>query len=148
MAKPLPETGKHGGDIWLSVDIGNVEIAQETVKEVCKAASPHNVEFSLREQKGIKQAVVASLCNEEDDQGNLTINPGSSNIFLHCSTDKIFLDTLADCETGKMNERFTEEFLQVGFKVEELKVEITNIADVNEIKGAITKRYHRYLKKN
>ena len=79
--------------------------------------------------------VIKKVLGEE-----VNIQPGSLHVVLHCSTDERFLEVLTDYESGKMKERLEEEFSKVGIKVKGLKVEIQNMADVNEIKEAMYRR--------
>jgi hypothetical protein len=81
------------------------------------------------------------LGGERDDQEIRGIRPGSLHVLLHCFTDERFLEVLADYESGRMKERLQDEFSQVGFKVEGLKVVIENAVEVNKTKEAINQRY-------
>ena len=91
----------------------------------------------------IETAVTQGVGGERDDQEVRGIRPGSLHVLLHCFTDERFLEVLEDYESGRMKERLQEEFLQIGIKVEGLKVEIENMVEVNETKEAINKRYDR-----
>jgi hypothetical protein len=97
--------------------------------------------------KLITDAVVKAFGGPRDDQEVRDIREGSLLVELHCFTDERFLEVLADYESGEIKKRLEEEFSQVGIKVEGLKVEIENLAEVNETKEAINKRYHRCMMK-
>ena len=163
MEKPLSDTVQSlsykleqpGGNILINVDTGNTEIAPEAVQRVCKTATPENVKGAVQEANEISRLALnadrnrlgqaaTNLGNEQDDQGQLKINPGSSNILLHCSTDERFLETLESYNSGKMKERSEEGFSRIGHKMKKLNVNIENVAEVNQTKEAIKKRYHRY----
>ena len=88
----------------------------------------------------VDAAVGRALGGKRDDPEVRGIRGGSLHVELHCFTDERFLEVLADYESGRMKERLQEELSQVGIKVEGLKVEIENIAEVKETKEAINKR--------
>ena len=137
---------KSGGELLIDINTDNVEV----VKEVCKTAiklSALYVGYQLL-RPVIDAAVKKALGGEREDQEVKDIKPGSLHVVLYCFTDERFLEVLTDYLSGKMKERLEEEFSQAGIKVKGLKVEIQNMAEVNEIKEAIYKRYHRcFMKK-
>ena len=121
------------------------EVARDVARDVCITAVSLGalyVSYKLVRPL-IETAVKRGLGGERDDQEVRGIRPGSLHILLHCLTDERFLEVLADYESGRMKERLQEEFSQIGIKVEGLKVEIENMAEVNERKEAINKRYAR-----
>ena len=120
-----------------------MEVSPETLKEVGKTVTTLGALYlSYRLLRPvIKAAVNKALGGERNDQETGDIKPKCLQVQLHCFTNKRFLEVLADYESGKMKERLQEEFLQVGIKVEGLKVEIQNMVEVNEIKEEISKRY-------
>ena len=141
-----------GGEFWINIATDNVEVAQDVLKTVrvvgktVVALGALYVGYKLLKPV-IESAVKRGLGGERDDQDVRGIRPGSLRVQLHCSTDERFLEVLADYESGRMKERLQEEFLQVGIKVEGLKVEIENMVEVNETKKAINNRYNRGFKK-
>ena len=153
MAESLLEAGKAlsanvtwnpaGGNFSINIGTDNVQVAQEVCKTVTKLGITLGaLYFAYKLLKPlIESAVTRSLGGERDDQEVGGIRPGSLHVRLHCFTDKRFLEVLADYESGRMKERLQEEFLQIGIKVEGLKVEIENMVEVNETKEAISKRY-------
>ena len=137
---------KSGGDLLIDISTDNVEVT----KILCKTAitlSALYVGYQLFKPV-VDAAVNKALGGERDDQEVKDIKPGSLHILLHCSTDERFLEVLTDYESGKMKERLEEEFSQAGIKVKGLVVTIKNIAEANETKKAIYKRYHRRRMKN
>ena len=130
---------KTGGDFFIDISTDNAEVALEVVKEVCKTATKLSalyVGYKLL-RPVVEGAVKKAFGGERDDQEVRDIKPGSLHVLLHCFTDERFLEVLADYESGKMKERLLEEFLQVGIKVEGLKVDIENMEEVNDTKKAI-----------
>jgi hypothetical protein len=156
MAESLLQTGKGlifsasskpGGEFSFSISTDSVEVALQVVKEVCKAATTLGalyVGYKLL-RPVIEGAVKKALGGERDDQEVRDIKPGSLHVLLSCVTDERYLEVLADHESGRMKERFQEEFSKVGIEVEGLKVEIENMAEVNERTEAVNKRYHDRL---
>ncbi len=144
------------GDFSFKISTDSVEVVRELCKtagevthDVCKTAITIGalyIGYKLTKPL-IKVAVKKALGGERDDQEVRAIEPGSLHVLLHCFTDKRFLEVLADYESGRMKERLLGEFSQVGIKVEGLKVEIENMAEVNETKEAINKRYSRCFMK-
>ena len=96
----------------------------------------------------IETAVTRGLGGERDDQEVRDIRPGSLHVLLHCFTDERVLQVLADYESGRMKQRLQKEFSHIGIKVQGLKVEIENMAEVNKTKEGINKRYARCFIKN
>ena len=141
-------SSKPGGELSINISTDNVEVALQIVKEVCKTATTLGalyVGYKLL-RPVVEGAVKKGLGGERDDQEVRDIRPGSLHVLLYCFTDERFLEVLSDYESGRMKERLQEEFFKVGMKVEGLKIEIENMADVNETKGAINKRYDTCLK--
>ena len=136
---------KPGGEFLIDISTDNV-----VAKEVCKTAITLSALYVVYQllRPVVDAAVKRALGGERDDQEVKDIKPGSLHVVLHCFTDERFLEVLTDYLSGKMKERLEEEFSQVEIKVKGLKVEIQNMAEVNEIKEAIYKRYHKCFMKN
>ena len=132
-----------GGEFSISIGTDNVQVVRDLCKTVTTLGALY-VGYKLIKPL-IESAVKKSLGDERDDTEVRGIRPGSLHVLLHCSTDERFLDVLADYESGSMRECLQKEFVHVGIKVEGLKVEIENMAEVNETKEAINKRYCRSL---
>ena len=137
---------KPGGEFLIDISTENVEVARELCRTTITLSALY-VGYQLL-RPAIDAAVKKALGGERDDQEVKDIKPGSLHVLLHCLTDDRFLEVLTDYESGKMKERLEEGFSWVGIKVKGLKVEIQNTAEVNEIKEAIYKRYHRCFMKN
>ena len=136
---------KFGGYFFFNISTDSPEVAVQVVDRVCKTATTLGalyVGYKLL-RPVVDGAVKKALGGERDDQGDPDIEAGSLHVRLHCFTDERFLEVLADYESGRMKERLQEEFSKVGIKVEGLKVEIENMAEVNETKEGINKRYDR-----
>ncbi|CAB4002968.1 Hypothetical predicted protein, partial [Paramuricea clavata] len=138
-----------GGGFSINITTDDVQVARdvcttlgEVARDVCKTVTTLGALYLgyklLRPL--IESAVKKCLGDERDDTEVRRIRPGSLHVLLGCLTDKRFLEVLKDYESGKMKERLQEEFSQIGIKVEGLKVEIENMAEVNETKEAINKR--------
>ena len=136
---------KSGGEFFIDISTDNVEVAKEVCKTAIKLSALY-VGYQLL-RPVIDAAVKKALGGERDDQEVKDIKPGSLHVVLHCFTDERFLEVLTDYLSGKMKERLEEEFLQVEHKVKGLIVMIKNMTEVNEIKKAIYKRYHRCVMK-
>ena len=134
---------KPGGEVSINISTDNVEVALQALKVVGKTATTLGSLYVSYEliRPIIKAAVKKALGGERDDQGDPDIKPGSLHVQLHCFTEERFLEVLADYETGKLTKRLLEEFSLAGIKVEELKVEIENMEEVNKTREAINKRY-------
>ena len=133
-----------GGKVSISVSTDNVEVAIQ----LCKTATTLGALYVGYQhiRPIVKAAVKKALGGDRDDQGDPDIKPGSLHVQLHCFSDKRYLQVLADYESGRMKERSEEEFSHVGIKVDGLKVEIENMAEVNKTKEAINKRYMAKVK--
>ena len=144
-----------GGSFTIKIITDNVEVAKEVAKEVGRAVDKLETTLKTVTTLGalyfgykllrpiIEGAVKRALGGERNDQEVTGIEPGSLHVQLHCLTDERFLEVLADCESGGINERLLEEFSLVEIKVEGLKVQIENMIEVNKTKEAINKRYSR-----
>ena len=88
-------------------------------------------------EKAIDGAISWTLGGERDDQRIGAIKPGSLHVLLHCLTDQRLLEILEDFECGTMKERLKKYFMEIGIKVEGLKVEIDNIEEVKKRKEQI-----------
>ena len=141
---------KPGGEVSINISTDNVEVAIQALKVVGKIATTLGALWVSYEliRPIIKAAVKKALGGERDDQGDPDIKPGSLQFQLRCFTEERFLEVLADYETGKIAKRLLEEFSLAGIKVEELKVEIENLEEVNKTKEAINKRYDICLMKS
>ena len=94
----------------------------------------------------IDNAVRRGLGGDRDDQEVQDPRPGSLHVLLYCKTDKRFLEVLKDYESGIMRERLENEFSKIKeIKMYGLKVEITNMDEVQETKEKIRKRYNLVL---
>ena len=134
---------KYGDGRELVIDISTDSL--RVVDRLCTTAITLGALYVGSEVvKNLIDLVIRTVLGE----GVKDITPGSLHVKLHCSTDERFLEVLTDYKSGKMKERLEEEFSQVGIKVKGLKVEIQNMAEVNEIKEAIYRRYHRRFIKN
>ena len=139
----LSISAKPGGEISINISTDKVEVAIEVLKVVGKGAAALGALYVGYEllKPVVNAAVKKALGGERDDQGDPDIGAGSLHVRLHCFTDERFLEVLADYESGRMKERLREEFSKAGIKVEGLKAEIENMAEVNETKEAINNRY-------
>ena len=119
-----------GGRVSINVSTDNVEVALQLIKAATTLGALY---FGYELISPIvKAAVKNALGGDRDDQGDPDTRPGCLHVRLHCFTDKRYLQVLADYESGRMKERLEEEFSLVGIKVEGLKVEIENMAEVNK----------------
>ena len=140
-----------GGDFSFNINTDNVQVAKEICgaavelgKELCGTAVKLGTIYAGYQL--LKQVIDAPVTKalgggEREDQEVQDIRPGSLHVLLRCLTDERFLEVLADYESGGIKERLQQEFLLVGIKTEGLKVEITNMEEVNKRKNAINKRY-------
>jgi hypothetical protein len=150
MAESFSEVGKAlrasiscnfpgGGEFSINIGTDNVQVVQGMLKTVTTLGALY---FGYKLLKPlVESAVKNGLGGERDDQEIRGIRPGSLHVLLHCFTDERFLEVLADYESGRMKERLQDEFSQVGFKVEGLKVVIENAVEVNKTKEAVNQRY-------
>jgi hypothetical protein len=150
MAESFSEVGKAlrasiscnfpgGGEFSINIGTDNVQVVQGMLKTVTTLGALY---FGYKLLKPlVESAVKNGLGGERDDQEIRGIRPGSLHVLLHCFTDERFLEVLAHYESGRMKERLQDEFSQVGFKVEGLKVVIENAVEVNKTEEAINQRY-------
>ena len=144
MAESLSEVGKAAGHAiagQISYNGGNISItissnSAQSVRDLCITAVTLGAIYAGYKLIAIKVdgAVSRVLGGERDDQEIRDIKPGSLRILLHCLTDQRFLEVLKDFECGTMKERLEKEFLEIGIKLEGLKVEIDNIEEVKKRK--------------
>ena len=134
---------KYGDGRELSIDITTDSV--KVVDRLCTTATTLGALYVGYE---VGKRIIDFVIRKALGEGVKDITPGSLHVKLHCSTDERFLEVLTDYESGKMKERLEEEFSQAGIKVKGLKVEIQNMAEVNEIKEAIYRRYFRRFIKN
>ena len=121
-----------GGDISINID----SISATSVKDLCETGLKLGAMYVAHRliAKAIDAAISRTLGGERDDQRIGGIRPGSLHVLLHCLTDQRLLEVLEDFECGTMKERLEKEFLEIGIKVEGLKVEIDNIEEVKKRK--------------
>ena len=129
---------RYGGKFLFKISTDNVNVVNTLCNTALKLGALYAGYNLLRPI--VDGAVKKALGGERDDQGDPDIKPGSLHVRLHCFTDERFLEVLADYESGKISKRLQEEFLRVEIKVNELKVEIENMEEVNETKKAIIRR--------
>ena len=144
MAESLSEVGKAAGHAiagQISCSGGKISItissnSAQSVRDLCITAVTLGAIYAGYKliAKKMDGAVSRGLGGERDDQEIRDIKPGSLRILLHCLTDQRFLDVLDDFECGKMKKRLEKEFLEIGIKLEGLKVEIDNIEEVKKRK--------------
>ena len=136
-----------GGDFLFSLEADSTVV--DALRESGITLGGLYADFKLA-RPSVDTAVKKALGGERDDQELRVITSGSLalRIPLHCFTNERFLEVFADYESGEIKKRLEEEFSQIGIKVEGLKVEIENLAEVNETKEAINNRYHRCMMKN
>ena len=144
MAESLAEAGKvaqamAGQAFGVSFTGGNfsftfISNSAESVKCVCITAVTLGTVYAGYKliARAIDGAIFRGLGGERDDQEIRDIRPGSLRVLLHCFTDQRFLEVLKDFERGTMKDRLEKEFLEIGIKLEEFKVEIDNIEEVKE----------------
>ena len=121
-----------GGDISINID----SISATSVKDLYETGLKLGAMYAAYKliAKAIDGAISRTLGGERDDQRIGGIRPGSLHVLLHCLTDQRLLEVLEDFECGTMKERLEKEFLEIGIKVEGLKVEIDNIEEVKKRK--------------
>ena len=132
-----------GGKFVITIGTDNVEVAKVFLKTTGKVAlglGALYAGYSLLKPL-IDAAVTRSFGGERNDQDVRDIRPGCLHVELHCFTDERFMEVLAAYESGRMKERLCEELLQVGIKVEGLRMKIENRKEVNKTKEAIKNRY-------
>ena len=128
-----------GGKFSFSISTSEVQV----VKYLCVTTLGIGVLYTgykIYEIK-INGAVNRAVGGQRDDQGNPNIRPGSLIVDLHCFTDERFLELLEDYENGTLKDRLEKEFYEIGLRIQEMKVQILNIEEVNKTKKAILARY-------
>ena len=135
-----------GAKIAISISTTNVRVA----KELCKlggyiglgigGASLGALLCYKLLKPLVKSAVRHAFGGDRDDQDVGGFEPGSLHVMIRCFKDERFLEIVNEYESGRMQKRLQDEFLQFGIKVEGLKVEILNIEEVNETKKGILKK--------
>ena len=135
-----------GGVILIAVSSPeSVQVVENLGNKVCDTAVKICGLYAAYKlgKAAIDAAVKISLGGDRDDQEVRGTREGSLLVELHCNTDERFLELLEDYETGRMRERFQQEFSKIKeIKVRELKVEISNMDEVMKTKEAIVKRYY------
>ena len=121
-----------GGDFSFTFSSNSAQ----SVRDVCITAVTLGAIYAGYKliAKKMDGAVSRGLGGERDDQEIRSIKTGSLHVLLHCFTDQRLLEVLEDFECGRMKERLEKEFLEIGIKLEEFKVEIDNIEEVKKRK--------------
>lgn len=117
-----------GGGFSIKISSNSAQV----VRDVCITAvtlSAIYAGYQLLARK-IDGAVTRALGGEREDQEIRDIKPGSLHVQLHCFTDERFLQIVEEYESGKMKERFYEEFKEIGVEVEGLEVQIENMDEL------------------
>ena len=78
--------------------------------------------------------------DENNDQDIAEPTNGSLLVRIRCFTDQSFLEVLAGYESEATTRRLEKELEQVGFNVEELKLQLENMDEVNKKRAAIYER--------
>jgi hypothetical protein len=128
------------GEFTIKVSTGKVEVSREGVKHVTTLADLYYGD-AKPVMNSIKTAVENGSSGKRDNVEVRNMRPKSFQIILKCFTNERFLVALEDCESGKLEKRLQEEFSKAGIKVNELKVEIENVEEVNKTRETIHKRY-------
>ena len=139
----------NGGNLTFNINSDNVEVARELGDTAVRIAQERSntlvtiasiyVGYQLL-RPIIDGAFRIAFGGERPDQNTGRTSMSSLHVPVHCLTDERFLEVLADYESGEIKRRLEKELVQVGLKVEGLRVEIENMDDVNERKRTIKKR--------
>ena len=121
-----------GGNISITISSNSAQ----SVRDVCITAVTLGAIYAGYKliAKAIDGAVSRGLGGERDDQEIRDVRPGSLHVLLDCFTDQRLLEVLDDFECGTMKERLEKEFLEIGIKLEGLRVKIDNIEEVKKRK--------------
>ena len=141
-----------GGRYHFSIVTENVEVARELgeaaeriVNILCKTAAL-TIATCYVAMPIIGLAIKNAFGGDREDQdiGDPTI--GSLHVQVRCFTDERFLEVLADYESGEIKHRLEKELVDVGIKVEGLRIGIENMDEVEKRNTAIKKRYISHCK--
>ena len=145
----LGKAALQGGLFSFTINTENIQIGEvlndsavrivEKLSDTAVTLSTIYAGYRLFEK--LIDVVKSAFGGPRDDQEDPEIRPGSLHVLLRCSTDKRFLEVLADYESGRIKQRLQKELSQVGIEVEGLKIEIESMEEVNKIKAAINERY-------
>ena len=146
MSGAARHTALQHNNIKFIIQVNNVEIPEELQRHA--GFDPAGEETTLASLYGIRlfRPLIQDVFKEvlgRNVQEDPHISTGSLHILLHGSTGERFLEVLGDYESGQLKERLEKEFLEFGFKVEELKIEIENMEEVGRRKEDIQKRYKK-----
>ena len=128
-----------GGEFSISIITSEVRVVRYLSVTVLGIGALYTA-YKIYQTK-INGAVKTALGGKRDDQGDPDIETGSLIVRLRCFTDERFLELLEDYENGTLKDRLEKEFYEIGLRIQEMKVQILNIEEVNKTKEAILARY-------
>ena len=134
-----------GRIIWISFDSDHVQMAGGG----CININGAKLRDVYRRNKMISElldgVVLKVLGGARDDQDVRNIECEYFRVLVQCFTDERFVEVLADYDSGRMNNRLSQEFLKIGLDVPELQIVVENQEDVNVHKARILNRYYTSL---
>lgn len=141
----MANTPSQGGSSCDNISI-NISGSTEEVHILCNTAVTLGAIYSGNVvATSIERAIRKAFGDtERDHQEVREIKAGPLPVVLRCFTDTRFLEVLKDYESGRIKERLTKEFLDIGIKIKGLEVKIENLKDVKERQTAMENRYRKH----
>ena len=136
---PFATSYSPGGEFSFSISTSEVRVVKYLSVTVLGIGALYTG-YTIH-QTAIDGAVKKALGGKRDDQGDPDIGTGSLIVRLRCFTDERFLELLEDYEHDRLKDRLEKEFYEIGFRIQEIKVQILNTEEVNKTKEAILARY-------
>ena len=130
-----------GGTISISFNSENVYMTGGVVININGAKLQDIYRSSKMVTQLLDGVVLRVLGGARDDQEVQIINPEYIHVLVQCYTDERFVEVLADHDSGRMKNRLQKEFLKIGIDVQELKIIIENLEEVNVQRARIWNRY-------
>ena len=132
-----------GGYFKLAITTESVKVIRPAGNKVNTLGDVYADDDLLKQR--LETGVRRGLQDGRDDQEVQEVKPGDSlHVSLYCKTDERFLEVLKDYKSEIMRERLENELSQIKeISICGLKVEITNMDEVQETAELIKMRYNQ-----
>lgn len=134
-------SSSYGGSISISFNSDNVQMTGGEVINMNGAKLRDIYRTNKMVAQLLDGVVLKVLGGARDEQEVQIINPEYIHVLVQCYTDERFVEVLADHDSGRMKNRLQEEFSKIGIDVQELKIIVENLEEVNVQRARILNRY-------
>ena len=130
-----------GGTISISFNSDSVQMTGSQYIHINRAKLREIYSSNKTFTQSIDGVVLKVLGGVRNDQEVKNISPGYLHVLVQCYTDERFIEVLADYDSGKMQNHLQDEFVKIGLDVQEPKIKIDNLKEVNVQRAKILNRY-------